>query len=181
MNSMPSAASSELCRRTSECSSAAISWIFSPSKNEERGDAGRNQGSDEVLPHLFGLEGDPLAVADDDEPFFQIFRLGAGGGAGGPGAFDDDVRAVVGFQRQFKGDAEVSLGFFLAVDGVVNQVGLGAVQAEVDGFHERGFTRAVHAADQEDAFAVLAGREENFSQVAKRFIAFNGQPFESHG
>jgi hypothetical protein len=61
-----------------------------------------------------------LAVADDNKSFFQVFRFGIGGRAGGPRAFDDNLRTLIGFQRQFKGDAEVALGFFLAVDGIVN-------------------------------------------------------------
>lgn len=80
---------------------------------------------------MFGLEGDPLAVANDNESFFQIFRLGVGGSASGPGAFDDDFRALIGCQNQFKGNAVIAFGFFLAVDGVENEVGFGAVQAEI--------------------------------------------------
>jgi len=60
---------------------------------------------------LFALDRDPLAVADDDEPFFEVFGFRVERCAGGPGAFDDDFRAIIGVQCEFKGGAVIAVGF----------------------------------------------------------------------
>ena len=105
-------------------------------EKEELGDPRRHQRTDEVLPHLLVLHRDALAVAHHHQLFFQVLCLWFGHGAGRPTALDHDLGQIVGLQHQLDGNMGIAPRQLLAVDGLVDQVRLGAVEADGDGLHE---------------------------------------------
>jgi hypothetical protein len=88
--------------------------------------------------------------------------------------------SVIHLDDDLEGHVGIALGFFAPVDVAENVVGLAAIEAVSHRFHDRSLARAVHAANQEDAAAVVAHWENDLGRKLEGLVVLDGQLAEFH-